>query len=248
MIFLNIPTDKKIILFIIFSTCILLLYCKIWHHFNNLREVKLVVEGSKVTVKAGDIFQQKGLKVIAFNEYFDTIVDEKIINSTSLNGKFINKYYAHDIHTLDKIIEEYDYEEDNIEINSGRKHGKKTKYPIGTICVVEDFLLAALTHFDKDNKAYISMPEYLGFLIKFWDKVNKVYAQRDVSVPIFGSGTTRIKEHRTISDEELLKIMLWTFRISEMRFKYPAQLSIIISEEKIDTINLLDIKSARNGI
>ncbi|HBM2568714.1 TPA: hypothetical protein LUX58_003898, partial [Enterobacter hormaechei subsp. xiangfangensis] len=113
---------------------------------------------------------------------------------------------------------------------------------------IDDYLLTAFSHFDKNNKAYLSMPDYLSFLITFWDKVNKVYAQRNVSVPIFGSGITRIKEHKNISDEELLKIMLWTFRISEMRFKYPAKLSIIINYDKIKTINLLDIKSARNGI
>ncbi len=92
------------------------------------------------------------------------------------------------------------------------------------------------------------MPDYLGFLIRFWDKVNRVYAQKSVSVPIFGSGITRIKEHKNISDEELLKIMLWTFRISEMRFKYPAKLHIIIHASKIDRINLLDIRSAKNGL
>jgi hypothetical protein len=46
----------------------------------------------------------------------------------------------------------------------------------------------------------------------------------------------------------LLKIMLWTFRISEMRFKYPARLTVVIHESKIGKINLLDIKSARNGV
>lgn len=92
------------------------------------------------------------------------------------------------------------------------------------------------------------MPDYLSFLIRFWDKVNQVYAQKNVSVPIFGSGITRIKEHRNISDEELLKIMIWTFRISEMRFKYPAQLSIIIHEDKISQINLFEIKNTKNGI
>ena len=92
------------------------------------------------------------------------------------------------------------------------------------------------------------MPEYLGFLITFWDKVNIVYGQRSVSVPIFGSGITRIKEHRRISDEDLLKIMIWTFRISEMRFKHPAKLSIVINPEKMDKINLLDIQEAKNGI
>ena len=92
------------------------------------------------------------------------------------------------------------------------------------------------------------MPEYLEFLIKFWDEINMVYAQRSVSVPIFGSGITRIKEHKNITDEELLKIMLWTFRISETRFKYPAKLNIVIHEDKIDKINLFEIKSMQNGI
>ncbi len=90
--------------------------------------------------------------------------------------------------------------------------------------------------------------EYLEFLIKFWDEINRVYAQKSVSVPIFGSGITRIKEHKNISDEELLKIMLWTFRISEMRFKYPANLTIVIHKDKIDKISLLDIELAKNGL
>jgi hypothetical protein len=92
------------------------------------------------------------------------------------------------------------------------------------------------------------MPEYLEFLINFWDNVNNVYAQQSVCTPIFGSGITRIKGHKTICDEDLLKIMLWTFRISEMRFKYPAKLIVVIHKAKIARINLLDIKSARNGV
>ena len=91
-------------------------------------------------------------------------------------------------------------------------------------------------------------PDTLEFLINFRDKVNNVYAQKSVTTTIFGSGITRIKGHKTISDEDLLKIMLWTFRISEMRFKYPAKLTIVILKEKIDQISLLDIKSAKNGV
>jgi hypothetical protein len=92
------------------------------------------------------------------------------------------------------------------------------------------------------------MPQYLEFLINFWDKVNSVYAQKSVSAPIFGSGITRIRGHKKILDEDLLKIMLWTFRISEMRFKYPAKLTIVIHKDKIDNINLLDVLSAKNGV
>ncbi len=92
------------------------------------------------------------------------------------------------------------------------------------------------------------MPEYIEFLINFWDRVNHVYGQKNVNVPIFGSGITRIKEHKNISDESLLKIMLWTFKLSETKFKYPAKLTIVIHKDKIDKINLLDISSIEKGL
>ena len=150
---------------------------------------------------------------------------------------------------FDQYISEYQFaHEDVIDTNHERTVGKHVKYKSGTICVYKDFLITAFAKFDESNRANLTMPEYLEFLINFWDNVNRVYAQQSVSTTIFGSGITRIKGHKNISDEDLLKIMLWTFRISEMRFKHPAKLTIVIHKEKIDQINLLDIKSARNGL
>lgn len=249
LIFVDIPTENKITLGIIFLFTLSLLYFGIWLKSNNLTEVNLDVEGSIVTVKAGDLFPQDGFKVIAFNEYFDTQVDDNIISHKSLNGLYIDNHLSGPISDLDQSISNYKFDEDEIlEVNQERKVGKKQKYSLGTIFVNEDYLLTAFSKFDDKNRAFLTMPDYLGFLINFWDKVNRIYAQKSVSVPIFGSGITRIKEHKNISDEDLLKIMLWTFRISEMRFKFPAKLTIVIHKDKIDKINLLDIKSARNGL
>ncbi|WP_417635333.1 macro domain-containing protein, partial [Enterobacter hormaechei] len=139
-----------------------------------------------------------------------------------LNGLYIDNHLSGPISDLDQSISNYKFDEDEIlEVNQERKVGKKQKYSLGTIFVNEDYLLTAFSKFDDKNRAFLTMPDYLGFLINFWDKVNRIYAQKSVSVPIFGSGITRIKEHKNISDEDLLKIMLWTFRISEMRFKFP---------------------------
>lgn len=249
LIFIDIPTENKITLGVIFLFILSLLYFGIWLKSNNLMEVNLNVEGSIVTVKAGDLFQQDGFKVIAFNEYFDTQVDDNIISHKSLNGLYIDNHLSDSIPDLDERISNFKFDEDEIlEVNHQRKMGKKQKYSLGTIFVNEDYLLTAFSKFDDKNRAFLTMPDYLGFLINFWDKVNRIYAQKSVSVPIFGSGITRIKEHKNISDEDLLKIMLWTFRISEMRFKFPAKLTIVIHNDKIDKINLLDIKSARNGL
>lgn len=249
ILFVDIPTENKIICGWGFLGLLVLIYLVIWVWSNNLNKIDISIEGSDVTIKVGDIFLQKGLKAIAFNEYFDTQVDNKIIAKRSLNGIFVNEHLKASVFELDQYIEGYNFEiSEIIETNEARKAGKKVRYQIGTICIYQDFLLTAFSKFDENNKAILTMPEYLEFLINFWDKVNNVYAQKSVSTPIFGSGITRIKGHKNISDEDLLKIMLWTFRISEMRFKYPARLTIIIHKDKIDKINLLDIKSARNGV
>ncbi len=249
VLFVDIPAECKTTYGWIFIGLLILIYLVIWMWSNNLNKIDINVEGSEVTIKVGDIFLESGLKAIAFNEYFDTLVDNKIIAESSLNGIFIKKFLGVPVSDLDIYIEKYSFENSEIiESNPERKSGKKVRHQIGTICVYKDFLLTAFTKFDDSNKATLTMPEYLEFLINFWDKVNNVYAQQSVSTPVFGSGITRIKGHKNISDEDLLKIMLWTFRISEMRFKYPARLTVVIHKDKIDKINLLDIKSARNGV
>lgn len=249
VLFVDIPTAQKTTYGWLFIGLLIFIYFVIWVWSNNLNKIDINVEGSEVTIKVGDIFVNPGLKAIAFNEYFDTVVDNKIIAESSLNGIFIQKYLGEPISSLDHHFENYPFDDsEKLESNPDRKLGKKDRYQIGTICVYKDFLLTAFTKFDDDNKAVLTMPEYLEFLINFWDKVNNIYAQQSVTTPIFGSGITRIKGHKTISDEDLLKIMLWTFRISEMRFKYPAKLTIVIHKDKIAKINLLDIKSARNGV
>ncbi|HMS09699.1 MAG TPA: DUF6430 domain-containing protein [Pyrinomonadaceae bacterium] len=249
VLFVEIPKESKIAFGSTFFSLLALIYLCIWIWSNRLNKIDINVEGSEVTIKVGDIFSESGLKAIPFNEYFDTIVDNKIIAESSLNGIFIKEHLGTSVSDLDSYIDNYHFDKgDKLKTNPSRIAGKKLRYQIGTICVYKDFLLAAFAKFDKDDKAVLSMPEYLEFLINFWDRVNNVYSQTSVTAPIFGSGITRIKGHKTISDEDLLKIMLWTFRISEMRFKYPAKLTIVIHEDKIARINLLDIKSARNGV
>jgi len=249
VLFVDIPSNWKFWGGWIFLALLAAIYLIVWLWSNNLNSIDVKIDGSDVTVKVGDIFEEPGLKAIAFNEYFDTQVDNKVIGEASLNGIFIRTHLGITVSELDRYIDDYAFESSEIVGNNeGRKEGKKRQYQIGTICVFRDYLMTAFAKFDENNMALLTMPEYLEFLINFWDRVNNVYAQKSVSTTIFGSGITRIKGHKNISDEDLLKIMLWTFRISEMRFKHPAKLTIVIHKDKIDQINLLDIRSARNGV
>ncbi|EMQ4858302.1 hypothetical protein AAIB78_001576 [Morganella morganii] len=248
-IFFSIPDGYKICTGFIVIILFIGLYLYMWYRANHLKHLNLRIDGSKVCIFAGDLFKQSELKVIAFNEYFDTQVDDRIISNNSLNGIYIKKYSKKSVAELDKFINDYnDFSDGELIATNVKRMGKAKKYKLGTICKVDDYLLVAFSKFDSQNKAVLTMPEYLEFLINFWDSINRVYGGYNVSVPIFGSGITRIKEHKNISDEDLLKIMLWTFRISEMRFTDPAKLNIVIYHDKINSINLQSIKSIENGI
>ncbi|TNI89289.1 macro domain-containing protein [Aeromonas sobria] len=247
-IFISIPEEYKKITGLTVASLFIIFYLWLWVFYNKLNHINVTIDGSQVTIKTGDIFKEEDIKIIAFNEYFDTQVDDKIISKRSLNGIYIENHSNKSQQELDQIIDSYEFDDGDLLESNVCRIGKNKRFKLGAICVIDDFALVAFSKFDKHNKAVLTMPEYIEFLINFWDSINKIYSQKNVSVPIFGSGITRIKEHKNISDEELLKIMLWTFRISEMRFKYPAKLNIIIHKDKIDSINLLDIKSVGNGL
>jgi hypothetical protein len=251
LLFITVPEEYKEYLKCFgYLTFILLIfiYVILWLRANYLTNVNIDIDGSTVNIKSGDLFLEDGFKVIPFNEYFDTIVDENIIASSSLNGIFLKNHLNTNINELDTFIVQKTDNEDLINTYVYRKlGGKSVKFKLSTIFVFNDYLLTAFAKFDEHNKAVLSMSEYIEFLINFWDRVNRVYAQKSVSVPIFGSGITRIKEHKNISDEDLLKIMLWTFKLSEMKFKHPAKLSIIIHKDKINKIDLFNLKSTELG-
>ena len=86
------------------------------------------------------------------------------------------------------------------------------------------------------------MKDYIDFFINFWNELDIVYAQNSVSIPLLGSGITRFKEYIDITDQELLEIMIWSFKISRIKFNYPSKVSIIIDPRKKDKINFYKLK------
>ena len=56
------------------------------------KSYKTSINGKPVEIKTGDLFAEKGWKVIPFNDRYDTQVDDVIIAHNSLNGKMIDSY------------------------------------------------------------------------------------------------------------------------------------------------------------
>lgn len=57
--------------------------------------VHATICNTDVEVKVGDLFSFDGIKVIPFDEYFDTEVDDKVISRNSLNGIFLERKVGH---------------------------------------------------------------------------------------------------------------------------------------------------------
>ncbi|HOM88172.1 MAG TPA: DUF6430 domain-containing protein [Spirochaetota bacterium] len=241
---IDLPDGLKVKVIIILSIILFLaiIYLVMWLCANLSKSVSLKINNSTIDVKIGDIFTEKEFKVIAFNEYFDSQVDNKIIAENTLNGIFL-KNKIKDIKKFDNLINtNLHLESKVIGNNKGRINGKKKKYRLGTIFQYDDYLLTALSKFDDENRAYLYMHDFISFLLNFWNEIDIVYAGRSVSIPLLGSGITRFKEYTTITEQEILDLIIWSFKVSKIKFTYPSKVSIIIHESMKDKINFYKIK------
>lgn len=242
VIFWDIPSKYKINFGIAFCIVFILIYLTLWIHANLLNKIVLKINNSSIEIKIGDIFKENDYKVIAFNEYFDTIVDNKLISERTLNGIFI-KDKINNISQFDnKILNDSHLNSRQVEINNNRLIGKKIKYKLGSIFVYDNYFLTAFSKFDENNRAYLSINDYMNFLLEFWNEVDIFYSGKSVAIPLLGSGITRFKEYNTISEQELLELLIWSFKISKIKFTYPSKVSIIIHKSKSDKINFYSLK------
>ncbi|MEK3855925.1 macro domain-containing protein [Cytobacillus sp. FSL H8-0458] len=211
----------------------------------KLHSISLNIDGSEFEVTSGDIFQQDSecYKVIAFNEFFDTLVDDNLISESSLNGQYILKKYPsnNDINELNRRISN-DPRLDKKELDVYRKlGGNTTRYELGSIFKDKDYFLVAFSKFNEKNEANLKLTEYAACLLKFWGEVNTLYNRKTVVLPLLGSGITRHKDFNA-SNQQLLEILIWTFKISKVKFREPSKVKILIHERQLGEINFYKLK------
>ena len=237
----QVPTEQRTDYIVTATIALVSLYLGIWVLANLKRRAKLNINNSNVFIKFGDIFEQKGLKAISFNEYFDTVADDALISKSSLNGKYVLSLNKEQLKSLDeRIANDPRLKERQIDPKGRRAVGKKVKYKLGSIFLDGDYLLTAFSHFDDNNRAVLSLKEYVSCMLNFWDEIDQVYAGRSVVIPLMGSGITRFKDAE-VQPQELLRILVWTFKISRVKFKHPANATIVIHDSLADKINLYEL-------
>lgn len=193
-------------------------------------------------VEFGDILEKKGVVVISVNEYFDTIVNNKIIATETIHGKFIERLFKGRVPELDNKIA---FALNNVEAEDvpDRAAGKQKRYPLGTCAVITEgentYILTALTKFDANNHASIPLLEYGAIIQKIISTAATVANSRPVYMPLLGSGQGGIQK----SAQKILSYM-----ISQIEFcpnvSIPKGLHIVVYDSGNKSVNLDNIKRA----
>ena len=206
-------------------------------YYKTKKGISLTIRSIRVNIKQGDIFKEKDWKVIAFNEFFDTTVDDIVIAHNTLNGIFIDNY----VKNLDDLQNIIANEMDNPKLK-GYKRSGKFAYPLGRIITYKDFMLLAFTHFEN-NEARLTQKDYEDCLRVMWTEICRTYANKPVFIPLLGSGITRFDGTPHKSNFDLLRCMLCTLRTSGVNINQP--ITILLTEEAIQDINIYEMKGVK---
>ena len=201
-------------------------------------KVRIKGNNYKITVEYGDLFKAKKCKrVINFDECFSTHVgnDPADIKPTSICGQYLIANPNLDIQLL---ISRSQLKP----LKSKSKYQGKERYESGRIVSNGDDLLLAFAKLDKRGAGRLTRDEYLECLSILWKEINIHYGQRDVCVPILGAGLTRIDggSGASIPQQELLDMMIWSYKLSSYKIKSPYKLRIICRRSEdfsLDKIN-----------
>lgn len=215
-----------IVALILIVTCCKLYY---WHKRPT---VTISGDNYKILVEYGDIFEQEDCKkVISFDECFSTKVGNspEEIKPGSICGQFLLKYQEVDFDTVVRTSG----------VKCSKKHSechKQECYERGTIIPFEDYLLMAFAKLDVNGCGFLSREEYLQCLDKLWKEIDIHYAMKSVAIPVLGSGITRFNDE-TLSKQQLLDMIIASYRLSSHKMKHPAELHIVCKKDDDFSLN-----------
>lgn len=203
---------------------------------------KVNIKGNnyKITVEYGDLLKTKKCKrVINFDECFSTHVGNgpADIKPTSICGQYLTTNPDLNIQALISGSQLKP-------LNGKSKYNNKDRYESGRIVPNGNDLLMAFAKLDKNGLGRFTRDEYLKSLSVLWEEINKYYGQQDVCVPILGAGLTRIDggSGASISQQELLDMMIWSYKLCSYKIKAPYKLRIICKRDENFSLDKIDLQ------
>lgn len=213
--------------------CIVLLIIAnlIYFYYRKFRKkVTIKSKNYQIIIEYGDIFQVKrGKKVINFDECFTTKIGDRPedIKADSICGQYLTKFPIVDMQQL--------IDSAGVKSIGKSSFNNKDTFKPGTIIPRGNFLLMSFAKLDKYGLGKMTYEQYMDCLDNLWIQIDRYHGTEDVYVPVLGSRITRFD--REISQQELLDIMISSYRLSTKKLKLPNKLFIVCKESEGFSLN-----------
>ncbi|XSG76262.1 macro domain-containing protein [Herpetosiphon llansteffanensis] len=209
---------------------------------------KIASSDTTITIKIGDLFEQKEHLVIGLNDVFDTELGD-IIKSTSVQGQFLSKIYDGDIKKLNEDIQSALIEFDNYKfIDNTKVRGKNERYPIGTTIVLGSarnrYFLTAYGKMNSDLHVTSTGDDVWKSLYQLWDVVRLNAHGGDVSIPLIGTDLARTNLPRMST----IMLIILSYTAASKQKMITNNLNIIIYPRDLDKIDIYELNNFLKSI
>jgi len=219
---------NRIYLFLLVFAIVTVIY-KLYQKKRNyvfIKEKTFIIQ-----IEYGNIIKiNKGKKVINFDECFTTTIGDNPcdIKRDSICGQYLSEHPDLNIQNLIKL--------NGIKLAKGKSfYNNQGKYELGTLIPNGNDLLMAFGKLDKNGRAFLTYKEYIKCLDKLWEQIDIYHGTQDVYVPILGASITRFD--RPLSQQELLDIMINSYRLYPRKMNKPAKLHIVCKAREDFSLN-----------
>ncbi len=224
----NIILNRVLALIIVFFISIIIntLY------FLCRRSILIKGNNYKIKIKYGNLFKMRNCKkIIPFDECFTTRVGDSPadIKHSSICGQYLDE---NPISNMQDLIDKAQLKP----ARSRSQYKNKERYESGRLVSNDDYLLMPFAKLNKDGLGIISRKEYLDCLSTMWEEINKYYGQKDVCIPILGSGITRMNDE-LLTQQQLLDMIIVSYKLSSHKIKLPHKLIIVCKRNDDFSIN-----------
>jgi len=206
-----------------------------------LRSIDVSVE-----IVEGDLFAQDTHLAVGFSDTFDTsIADDRVINSSSVQGQLLLRVYHGDQDLLERQLAEALAGTPPVSTVSRRDkpHGKLVRYPLGTVAVLGEprrlIFAVAYSAMGNDLVTHAPVEDLWYCFTKLWGAVYRNGQRGALSVPLMGSGLARID---TLDRGNLLRLILLSFVSFSRQRLVCHELRIVIPPGDVHRVDLAGLQ------
>lgn len=206
---------------------------------------KLPITDTKISIAIGDLLNADGNIIIGCTDVFDTELGD-VISVKSIQGQFQTRIFP-EKEGLDRAIAE-DLKGVPFEIDHAKPKGKKRRYALGTVAMVEAkgnrYFLVAYTRMRNNLRVDSDICSLSTALKECWKAIRERGQHEPIHMAIIGSAFARIGLSRAL----LLQFIVLSFLDAEKKESLTNHLTIHIHESDAEYMDFVDLDAWLSGL